>query len=125
MQDTIWHKVDDDVSVAFIPGCNCKGRHRGRTWDLPCASAGYAHGHARVSSAEDGECWLPFPIASQAGIRELMARCTDWLSEAECAAFLALESVRALPETAAPGEAALLADKERFAVLHRYAFSSF
>ncbi|HSD12061.1 MAG TPA: hypothetical protein VLC10_00750 [Patescibacteria group bacterium] len=125
MNDPIWHRVDDDASVSFTFGCDCKGHHRGRTWDLPCSSAGYAHGHARLSSDEDGECWLPFPIASQEGMRQLMAYCADWLSEAERAAFLALDAVKALPEALTEGESAILRNPERFATFHRYGFVSF
>lgn len=122
MSETIWHRVDDDASVSFTFGCDCKGRHRGRAWDLPCASAGYAHGHARISTSEDGDCWLPFPVASQEGMRTLMVSCAAWLSEAERAAFLALDAVKALPVVLTDGESAILRDPARFATFHRYGF---
>lgn len=125
MSDTTWHRVDDDASVSFTFGCDRKGHRRGKTWDLPCASAGYAHGHARISSDDDGDCWLPFPVASQEGLRMLMVSCAAWLSEAERAAFLALDAVRQLPVTLTEGESAILRDPERFAVFHRYGFVSF
>lgn len=123
MSETIWRRVDDDASVSFTFGCECKGHHRGRTWDLPCASVGYAHGHARLSSSEDGECWLPFPVASQEGMRFLMVACAAWLSEAERAAFLALDAVRQLPETLTEGEAVIVNDPPRFATFNRYGFT--
>ncbi len=122
MSDQDSQRVDDDASVSFIFGCDGKGCHRGRTWDLPCASAGYAHGHARISTRDDGDCRLPFPVASQEGLRCLLVACAGWLSEAERAAFLALEAVRRLPQALTEGESAILRDPERFAVFHRYGF---
>lgn len=123
MTDTTWHRVDDDASVSFTFGCDCKGRHRGRTMDLRCASAGYAHGHARLSSADDGDCFLPFPVASQEGMRFLMVACATWISEAERAAFLALEAVQQLPVALTEGEAAIVNDPARFAYFDRYGFT--
>lgn len=122
MRDPIWHRVDDDASISFVFGCDGKGHRRGRALDLPCASAGYPHGHARVSSDEDGDCRLPFPVASQEGLRMLLVACAAWLSEAERAAFLALDAVKALPEALTEGEAAILRDPARFATFHRYGF---
>ena len=125
MSDTTWQRVGDDASVSFTFGCDCKGHRRGRTMDLVCVSAGYAHGHARISSDDDGDCWLPFPVASQEGMRMLMVACADWLSEPERAAFLALDAVRALPVTLTEGESAILRDPARFATFLRYGFVGF
>lgn len=125
MNETKWHEVDEDSSVSFTFDCDCKGRHRGRTLDLRCITAGYAHGHARVSTHDDGECFLPFPVASQEGMRFLMVACATWLSEAERAAFLALDAVRQLPEALTEGEAAIINDPSKFAEFTRYGFVGF
>lgn len=122
MSETKWHVVDDETSILFTFGCDCKGRHRGRVLDLVCASAGYPHGHAFVSSKDDGDCRLPFPVASQEGLRMLLVACADWLSDVERAAFLTLESVLALPVAVTDGERAILSDPTRFAAFHRYGF---
>jgi len=125
MSDTTSRRVGNDTSISFTFGCDCKGRHRGRVMDLVCISAGYAHGHARISSDDDGDCLLPFPVASQEGMRMLMVACADWLSEAERTAFLALDAVLALPVTLTEGESAILRDPARFATFHQYGFVGF
>ncbi|HTM68272.1 MAG TPA: hypothetical protein VL426_03135 [Candidatus Binatia bacterium] len=124
MTDDLWRRVDDDVAVTFLCGCTGKGSARGRTWDLLCANAGYEHGHAMIDS-DDGLCRLPFPVASQEGLRTLLSLCNDWITPAERDAFLSLEQVKALPEKMSEAEAAILRDPLRYAHYARYAFVGF
>lgn len=121
MSDVKFVSVDADVDIAFVCGCDGTVSRNGRTWDLLCAGCGYAHGHAVISS-DDGDCRLPFPVATQGGLRLLLNLCRDWVTEAERAAFLALDAVRALPEPISDAEAAVLRDPLRYARYARYAF---
>src|SRR3989338_9991436 len=91
-----WRAVTRHVKVAFAFGCDGTASMRGKTWDLKCRNAGYAHGHAELADDEDGTCWLPFPVASQEGLRTFLARCCLAFSDEEKAAILALDEVLAL-----------------------------
>ena len=121
MTDALWKKVDDDVEVTFTAACDGKGSARGRTWNLLCCGCGYDHGHAVISS-DDGICRLPFPVATQGGLRMLLGLCADWISKEEREAFLRLEQVKALPEPISDAEAAILRDPALYARFARYAF---
>lgn len=124
--DPVWYEADSDTGVAFETGCTGTVRlGDGRDRQLKCAGAGYVHGHARVVVTEDGECWLPFPVASQAGLREMLRVCVaDGLADVEKNALLAVPEVLHLPRDLTPGEAALLADPIKLEPFTHYAWVS-
>lgn len=107
-----WHKVDEETHVAFSCPCQEKGSGRGgRTWDLKCTGIGFEHGHVSVSTADDGDCWIPFPCGSQAGLRKLLEHeSKSWLSAEEFDAIMALDEVQRLPAELTPGEAEIFND---------------
>ena len=122
MSEKNWFRVTRHVKVAFSSGCDGQGHMRGQTWDLKCRDAGYAHGHAELADDEDGTCWLPFPVASQEGLREALARCGNSFTDEEKEAILALDEVRALPEQLTAGEAAILNDPARLDPFTKFGF---
>jgi len=114
-----WHEVDEDVAVKFEYGCIGEPRtERGivRRWErvfLKCNGIGM-HGHVSIATAEDGTCWLPFPLFSQEGVRRYLAdESRSWMRDVERQAILNLTPVQGLQEALTDVEREIFDNPER------------